>query len=306
MNDFIEKINGKIYNIEQAKQLFIDYTYRHKGYISERFLQSSVKIYDGSLPNYGNAHASTNIEQNIIRMVRGKNSIITFFHECKHLSGAWKDSREIWHSDWEYENDYASLAHFTNQECTEFFINRGRKGITMGEARAELYASKIFWELCNNSPQSFEYTAKNRKIYDEEIIWLKKICLVLGINEDLLLSWKSEDNYGRNKLNSLFNRLTESPDFWTKLEYRMDYASTLKYFNITHPELRTNQTTINNVQICKRTVNKILEKYLEHDIQKKYYLSFGCSENEFEQIYNKKIKNFQSLNNYLYSNNDYR
>ena len=33
MNDFIETIKGKSYSIEEAKQIFIDYTLRHKGII---------------------------------------------------------------------------------------------------------------------------------------------------------------------------------------------------------------------------------------------------------------------------------
>ena len=309
MKDFIEKINGHEYTIDQAKQLFIDYTYRHNGSIPERFSSANVQMYSDGLPNGSRAHANTNIEQNLIRMVRGKNSIVTFFHECKHLADAWKDSDGNWHSNWNDENNYYAQMEYSNEKNNEVSINRGVKGMAMGEAVAELYASKIFWELCGNSPQSKAYTANNRKTYDEEIIFLKKVCAILGIDENALLSWKSENNYGRQKLIDLFNMLTNTPDFWTKLEYRMDYISLLKFIHIVHPNLKVNQPSLARVEMHRKDLNKLLENCLNYNLQQRYYLSMGYSQNKFEQIYNKKIRYFQSLNNYMYPgrpNADYR
>ena len=91
----------------------------------------------------------------------------------------------------------------------------------MGEAEAEQYARKVYWDLCGNSPQAHAYTA-TRRAYDEEIINLKKIAMVLGVKEDSILSWDSENDYGRNKLRSLFTKLTGREDFWDSLEYQMD------------------------------------------------------------------------------------
>ncbi len=309
MKDFIEKINGKYYTIEQAKQLFIDYTNRHNGTIPERFQHASVQMYSGGLPNGSRAHANTNIEQNLIRMVRGKNSIVTFFHECKHLSDGWKDSEGNWHSNWNNENDYYAQMEYSNQKNDEVSINRGVKGMAMGEAIAELYASKIFWELCGNSPQSMAYTSNNRTVYDEEIIFLKKVCSVLGLNEDSVMSWKSENNEGRKKLISLFTKLTNSPDFWTNLEARMDYVSILKFIHIVHPNLKVNQASLDKVEMHRRNLNKLLENCLSYDIQKRYYLSMGYSESQFEQIYRKQVESFHYLNHYRYPgcpDTDYR
>ena len=234
MRDFKEVINGKSYSIEQAKRLFIDYTLRHNGNISDRIMNTTVEIYPRCLPTGSTAHANANAEKNRIRMVAEKNSIVTFFHEFKHVADSWKGENGHWYPNWEYEDDYTAQMEWTDQRNKEVGIKRGTKGLAMSEATAELYASKIFWELCDNSPQAIAYTANTRKVYDEEIVFLKKICLVLGINEDLLLSWKSENNYGRNQLRSLFSNLTGMQEFYDKLEYRMDYVSMLKFINIVY------------------------------------------------------------------------
>lgn len=60
---------------------------------------------------------------------------------------------------------------WSNQQNNEVNIKRRKKGLAMGEATAELFASKIYWKLCKNSPESKAYTANTRKHYDEEIIF---------------------------------------------------------------------------------------------------------------------------------------
>ena len=42
MNDFIETIKGKSYSIEEAKQIFIDYTLRHNGIVNEKIRSVNV------------------------------------------------------------------------------------------------------------------------------------------------------------------------------------------------------------------------------------------------------------------------
>ncbi len=303
MNDFIEKIKGKSYSIEEAKQIFIDYTLRHNGIVNEKFKDVNVEIYQRCLPNGSKAHANTNIEQNKIRMVAGKNSIITFFHELKHLADGWKDSKGIWHTNWDYEDDLTAQMEYSDQQNREIHIKRGKKGMAMGEATAELFASKIYWELCENSPESMAYTANTRKNYDEEILFLKKICLTLGVKEDTLLSWKSENNYGREQLRNLFAKLTGVKDFWDKLEYRMDYVSILKFIHTSHPDFKVSQLSLNNVERFRKNINELLQACMQRNFQEKYYSSFGVSKSEFEQIYSKKQEEFKLLNLYLAHNN---
>lgn len=302
MNDFIETIKGKSYSIEEAKQIFIDYTLRHKGTINDRLKSIKVEMYSGCLPNGIKAHASTNIEQNKIRMVAGKNSIITFFHELKHLADGWKDSNGIWHTNWDYEDDLTAQMEWSNQQNNEVNIKRGKKGLAMGEATAELFASKIYWELCKNSPASKAYTANTRKYYDEEIIFLKKICLALGVSEDTLLALKSENNYGREQLKYLFAKLTSIDDFLDKLEYRMDYVSMLKYIHTSHPDLNVSQASLKNVEIFRKNINELLEVCMQRNYQEKYYMSLDVSKNEFEQIFNKNSEEFKLVDSYLSRN----
>lgn len=298
MKDFIDTIKGNHYNIEQAKQLFIIYTLRHNGHISERFKNLKVRTYQNQLPNGSRAEANTNIKENKINMLAGS-SIVTFFHECKHLADGWKDSSGMWHANWENEDDYTAQMTMIDDKNNVIFINRGIKGLAMREATAELYASKMFWELNENNPQAIAYTANNRKIYDEEIITLKKICTVLGINEDKLLSWKSENNYGRKQLENLFTKLTGNNNFWTLLEERMDYVSMPKFIRLSHPNLKIHETALKNAEIYRKNINELLEACLRKDRQQKYYLSMGCSISEFEKIYQEKEKAFNELNKYM-------
>ena len=300
MSDFVERIEGKQYNIEEAKQLFMEYTLRHKGKISQRFKDTIVKIYPYQLPNGSRALANTNVTNNTINIREGQ-SIVTFFHECKHLSDAWKDSSGNWHTNWENEEDYDAQMSYVDRENNIIDIKRGIKGLAMGEAVAELFASKVYWDLCHNSPQAYAYTAQTRKVYDEEIINLKKVITILGINEDELLSWKSDNNFGRNRLDKLFMKLTGIEDFWEKLEYRMDYIFMPKFIQKSHPHFRIHQTALKNVKLYKENIDNLLNVCLRKDIQERYYKLMGCSKEEFEMIYQNKLKEFEQLNQYLIS-----
>lgn len=303
MNDFIETINGKSYSIEEAKKIFITYTLTHGGTINDRIRSVKVEIYPDRLPNGSKAHANASLKENKIRIIKGKMSIITFFHELKHLVDGWKDANGNWHTNWDYENDLTAQMEWSNQQNREVNIKRGKKGIAMGEATAELFASKIFWELCGNSPESKAYTAKTRTVYDEEIVFLKKICLVLGIKEEDLLVWKSENNYGRVQLKNLFAKITGSNDFWDNLEYKMDYVSMLKFIKTSHPDFKVSQSSRNNVERYRKEINELLKSCMQRSYQERYYMSLGASKSEFEQIYSKKRKDFKLVDSYLSGDN---
>ena len=124
MSDFVENINGTNYTIDEAKRLFINYTLKHGGKITNRFYDSEVKVYQERLPNGSRALGNTNIENN---------SIVTFFHECKHLADSWRDSSGNWHSNWDNENDMTAQMSYVNyqQNPNLIKINRGTKGLAM-------------------------------------------------------------------------------------------------------------------------------------------------------------------------------
>lgn len=182
-------------------------------------------------------------------------------------------------------------------------INRGTKGLAMGEAEAELYASKVYWNLCGNTPQAYAYTA-TRRTYDEEINNLKKIALVLGVNEDRILSWKSENDYGRNQLRVLFTELIGRQNFWDLLEYKMDYVSMPKFIRISQPFFRISEESLKNVERYRQNLINEFRFCLQKDMQKRYYESMGCSESEFELSYAQKINEFQRVEKEFMKQND--
>lgn len=296
MGDFIETINGKSYTIDEAKQVFINYTLRHKGRVSQRFRNCTVKIYPNGLPNGSRALANSKARTNQIN-IRARQSIVTFFHECEHLRKAWQDSSGNWHTNWENENDYNAQISYKDVKNNIVHINRGIKGLAMGEAEAEQYARKVYWDLCGNSPQAHAYTA-TRRAYDEEIINLKKIAMVLGVKEDSILSWDSENDYGRNKLRSLFTKLTGREDFWDSLEYQMDYIFMPKFISASKPSFTITQRSLKNVETYRERLMNVFRFCLQKDMQKRYYQAMEWPESKFESIYGQKIKECEQLEKY--------
>ena len=296
MKDFVEKINGRNYSIEEAKELFIQYAVNHNSHISERAKNVVVKMYKNSLPKGSMSKANASAEENIINMLEG-GSIITFFHEFKHIADSWMDIKGKWHTNWENEYDYTAQMSLRDMQNNIIHIDRGIIGLAMGEAVAELYASKIYWELCENSNQSIEET-RRRTTYDEEIITLKKIATVLGINEDMIMAWSCENNYGRNQLKSLFSKLTGDSDFWTKLEYRMDYVIMFKHIKFSHPQYKIDRESLKNIEVYKREIENMLRGCLLKEKQKAYLLALGCTPGEFKEVYALAITNFQKLEEY--------
>ena len=296
MKDFVEKINGRNYSIEEAKRVFIRHAVNHNAHISERAKNVIVKTYKNSLPKGSRAKANVNAEENIINMLKGE-SIITFFHEFKHIADSWMDNDGKWHTNWENEYDYTAQMTWRDMHNNIIHIDRGITGEAMGEAVAELYATKIYWELCGNSDKAIEETGR-RTTYDEEIITLKKIATVLGINEDVIMAWSCENNYGRNQLKSLFSKLTGDSDFWTKLEYRMDYVTMLKHIKFSHPQYNIDEESLMNIERFRRDIKNMLRGCLLKAKQKEYLLALGCTPDEFEGVYSRTITKFQELEKY--------
>ena len=296
MKDLVEKINGRNYSIEEAKRVFIRHAVNHNAHISERAKNVIVKTYKNSLPKGSRAKANANAEENIINMLKGE-SIITFFHEFKHIADSWMDNDGKWHTNWENEYDYTAQMTWRDMHNNIIHIDRGVIGQAMGEAVAELYATKIYWELCGNSDKAIEETGR-RTTYDEEIITLKKIATVLGINEDVIMAWSCENNYGRNQLKSLFSKLTGDSDFWTKLEYRMDYVTMLKHIKFSHPQYNIDEESLMNIERFRRDIKNMLRGCLLKAKQKEYLLALGCTPDEFEGVYSRTITKFQELEKY--------
>lgn len=137
-----------------------------------------------------------------------------------------------------------------------------------------------------------------RTTYDEEIITLKKIATVLGINEDVIMAWSCENNYGRNQLKALFSKLTGDCDFLTKLEYRMDYVTMLKHIKFSHPQYNIDEESLMNTERFRRDIKNMLRGCLLKAKQKEYLLALGCTPDEFEGVYSRTITKFQELEKY--------
>lgn len=144
----------------------------------------------------------------------------------------------------------------------------------MGEAVAELFATKIFWELWRYSQEALVYT-RQRTFYDEEVVILKKIAIVLGISEDLILSWRSENNYGRKQLQMLFKKLTRNNNFWDELEYKIDYVVRAKVLRVAQPQFKIDQKSIENVRQYRKEINNMLKGCFNKERQMAYYQILG-------------------------------
>ena len=68
---------------------------------------------------------------------------------------------------------------------------------------------------------------------------------------------------------------------------------------LSHPSFRISETSLKNVELYRENLNDALKVCLKKDVQKRYYQSMGCSENEFEQIYEQKINQYEQLEKQL-------
>lgn len=248
---------------EEEKNIAIDYfkyyVTKHGGELSERFDNNiTVKIVpDNSMC----ALASTSLENNRIRIKKSGLSIITMFHELRHMSDQWVDpSTGNIYGCWEYEKNYGAQKGF-NPDNT-IYIKRGIHGKFMGEAVAELYATKMFWELCNNCEEAIDMT-RTRNYYDEEVTILIIICIALGLDEDFVLNLPSRNDIGRNYLRQRCEEITKHKEFWDVLEFNLDYIAIKKHFDLTDINHTLSYAALHDINVKRECVKTTLTALLQ-------------------------------------------
>ena len=261
MSDFVENIRGKFYTVDEAKKYFTNYVIRNNGYLSDRFRKSDVQIINGRLADNSIALGNTSLEKNRIRL-QPNQSIITFFHECRHLSDSWQAQDGKWYACWEYEKDYLRQMRWVDMENKILNVARGVQGKFMGEAVAELYATKMYWDMCGDKKSAQAYTAK-RTTYDEEILTFKKICTVLDIDEDMLLNMTSEDDYARNFVRNQFEQITGDPRYWDWLEFHLDYVAMETFIKTAYRGCKVDDGSKKGFKMCRAKANEMISEALE-------------------------------------------
>lgn len=277
--------------LEKAIKYYINYVKRHNGEISPRFENNlSIRILEGSSTL---AEANANTEKNLIKL-RPNISIVTLFHELRHLSDQWQDPEDgEYYGCWEYEKDYDSQMSLPNPNNKIVTVNRGVHGRFLGEAVAELYATKVYWEMCNYSSAAQNYTSK-RTYYDDEVITLKQICVVLGIDEDKFLNLPSKNDMGRNILKKRCAELTGKDRVWDILEDNLDFIEMKKVISTSHPDLIISEPSQNAFKSNKENVKKIFD----------YILNASLNRNLIStEEYNNRAKQLKNLAAY---NRNYR
>lgn len=279
-------------NIDTGKEMeklikyYIYYVKKHKGKISERFENNlRIKILEGHSTL---AEANANVETNTIK-IRKNSSIITLFHELTHISDQWRDFKDgKIYACWEYEKDFTAQMSWYDKNNKVVNVKRGIHGRFLGEAKAELYATKIFLEMCNYSRDAQIYASK-RTYYDEEIIILKKICIILGINEDDFLNLPSENDFGRNFLRKKCEQLTGQSRLWDILEDNLDYIEMEKVISTSHPEYKISESSKKAFKTNRENIKNILD----------YILNALLNRNIISIIeYNNRIKQLRNLDKY--------
>lgn len=279
--------NDSNLSLQDAINYYINYVEQHEGKVSPDFRNNlRISILEG---NETLAQANANVETNTIKL-RKNISIVTLFHELRHISDQWKDeSNGKKYACWEYEKNYSNQMVWENQNNQTVRVQRGIHGRYIGEAVAELYASKVYWEMCGNSAQAHQYT-KYRTYYDEEIINLKKICTILGISEDIFINLKSDNDYARNLLRKRCKQLTGNENTWDILEDNLDFIEMDKVIKTSHPNFRISQVSQKSFQNNRKNVNNIYDYILGSSL-KRGKIS--------EQEYNSILRELEKLDSYL-------
>lgn len=277
-------------DLEKALKYYIQYVKRHNGNISPEFENGlNIKILQG---NSTLAQANSDVESNTIEL-RLENSIVTFFHELRHLSDQWVNEKNgKKYACWEYEKDFNSQMRWEDYNKKIVKVNRGVHGRYLGEAIAELYASKVYWEMCNNSQNAQKHTSK-RTYYDEEVINLKKICVLFGIDEDQFINLSSKNDFGRNFMRKSCKQLTGQEKIWDILEDNLDFIEMKKVINTSHPTYIISSITQKafktNRENVKNIYNYILNASLENNT---------ISKNEYAN----KVEEMMKLDQYIKNN----
>ncbi len=274
-------------SIKDAINYYINYVEQHKGKVSSDFRNNlRICILRG---NETLAQGNANVETNTVKL-RENASIITFFHELRHLSDQWIDASDgKKYACWDYEKNYTEQMAWENLNNQTVRVLRGIHGRYIGEAVAELYASKVYWEMCGNSSQAFQYT-RQRTFYDEEIINLKKICTILGINEDDFINLKSDNDYARKLLRKRCSQLTGNENIWDILENNLDFIAMEKIIKTSHPNFRISQVSQECFRTNRKNVNNIYDYILNSSLRRGKIS---------EQEYNIKLRQLEQLDSYL-------
>lgn len=251
--------------VEKALKYYIDYVKRHNGKISPRFENGlKIKFLQGSSTL---AEANSNVEENCISL-RENPSIVTFFHELRHISDQWQDPQDgKYYSCWEYEKDYGAQMCSVPGDGHTIIIKRGIHGRFLSEATAELYASKVFWEMSNYSRDAINHTSK-RTFCDYEVTTLKQICVVLDINEDEFLNWKSENDFGRDLLRKRCKQLTGQNGVWDYLENCLDFIEMKNIISVTLPGFRISPSSLADIEKNKENVKNIFNYILKSSLDR--------------------------------------
>ena len=110
-------------SLKDAINYYINYVERHEGDVSFDFRNNlRIEKLDG---NETLALGKANVETNTIKL-RKNISIITLFHELRHLSDQWKDeSNGKKYACWEYEKNYTNQMVWENQNNQTVKVQRG-------------------------------------------------------------------------------------------------------------------------------------------------------------------------------------
>lgn len=284
--------NDSTLSLQEAMDYYVNYVRRNNGYLSPEFLNGlKIRIIrDNSI----SAHANASVQTNTLNISHNC-SIVTLFHELKHVSEQWEENAKRF-GNWEYENDFDGQMVLDNKNSNAIYVKRGIHGRFIDEAVAELYASKIYWELCGNSKNSHLQTS-SRRYYDEEIINFKKICIVLGLNENEVLNLSCKNNNGRKYLQTICEKLTGSNCIWDSIEFELDFIEMEKIIKLNHSEYSIGNATYENFYLkrenIKRGYNLILAKSLERN---------AITQSQ----YNFKLRQLADLDRYLEYNHGHQ
>lgn len=277
---FKEKVDGKQYSVDDAKKLFIDYSLRHNCYISSDFLKCKLTVHD-KLPN--NQKIILNIGNNSIDFIKNI-SIIALFHELKHLADSWQDETGTLHPAWVFETNYCTQLSFISGSPRMIQIDRGVRGLSMSNAVAELFAQQVYLEIFN-----YDSDVPKKRPYAEEIIYLKKIAIILGLSVAEILTWSSP--YGRQQLATKFSNFdVKYSDVWKTLELWMDYCTTVKYVKFKYPDYKVSQKSFERANEYKKHIDDFLDECMSYPVQQQYYSSHGVSKIYFDRLDILKIK----------------
>ena len=230
---FHERINGKEISVESALNFYKEYCNNRRIIVS-----SEVEDYIEKCEDLGVF-----------------SSVIDFFHYITDV-----ENLEIFEEGKHFELDNSSK---------KFRLIKPITGITLREARRELFAQKVFANMVDYNISLMEYAQEHIK-RNLAVYWVKELFILLRISEDFFVTGKNYSDIGIR-----IRKMTQQDKFWEKFQLKMDWIISFEMLQVMFPDYEPAEDTLALYEKHLDKIEQIFDYLLMSKVQRRYMMEIG-------------------------------